>query len=274
MLSFQQLLGNSVEMRMSQPIAASNKKISKGGRGPPSSGHKLPTPKISPEDIIALAALVKKQGVAIKAMSKPPLTLARKRGDFERIGDGVDRTWDGIKRLLNVERKCYESPGASVSPNQSGAVVDFTAAIAQGDTDATRDGDSIKVLLLRLNLAPTLNTLGSAEQRVKILIVQANDEAMSATQLNNLDGTAYSPLGHSAWDYKSQYRVLMDHVFVLDGEHQTHLERRVIKVDRHVQYNNATTTVNSGALLMYHSSGSASNAPTLDYTFTLEFVDN
>ena len=224
------------------------------------------------EDVAALASLVKKQGKQLASMSKT--SVAARRGGFGDIGDGVDKAYEGIKRLLNIELKSMETGGATVSPAQTGASVDFTALITQGDGDANRDGDSIKLVRFHLKMSAQPNSGGLVSQFVRVMVVRSHDEAVTPSQAINVDATAYTHVGLRNWDYKGQMEVLFDHCFVMDVYHPTHLKSIVIELNKHTQFNAGTATVNNGAIQLLYWSTATTLLPSLTYQAALEFVDN
>jgi hypothetical protein len=249
-----------------------NRKSSRG-RAPRKQKRAATRPKgpIRPEEVAALATLVRRQGQQLATMSKP--TLVR-RGGFGMIGDGADRAYEGIKRLLNIELKSMETGGFVVSPAQTGTSVDFTALITQGDGDQNRDGDSIKLVRLLLDLSAQPNSGGLVSQFVRVMVVRSHDEAVTPSQVINVDATAYTHVGLRNWDYKGQYTCLWDHCFVMDAYHPTHRKQLSFELNSHVQFNAGTATVNNGAIQLLYWSTATSLLPSLTYQAALEFVDN
>ena len=208
----------------------------------------------------------------LASMSKS--TSTGRKGGFGEIGDGVDKAYEGIKRLLNIELKSYESGGATVSPAQTGVSVDFTSGISQGLGDAQRSGDSIKLVRLLLDMSAQPNSGGLVSQFVRVMVVRSHDEAVTPSQVINVDATAYTHVGLPNWDYKGQYQVLFDHCFVMDQYHPTHRKCIVLELNSHTQYNAASTTVNNGAVQLLYWSTATTLLPSLTYQAAIEFVDN
>jgi hypothetical protein len=146
--------------------------------------------------------------------------------------------------------------------------------IAQGVTDITRVGDSLKVLRLSMNYQFSMNSTANGTQFCWVSIIRANDEIMTAAQLNTLDGNAYAYLGDPAWDYKDQYRILWQKRHVVDPEHQSLIGRADLTLNDHAQYNAGGNTLNSGSIFMAIWSSSTTNNPDFGYVLQVEFVDN
>jgi hypothetical protein len=223
-----------------------------------------------------LASVVAQQHLAMQAMQKTPagLSLYRGRSDLGDLGDGIDQSIRSIKRLLNTEVKCFQAAGANITPTTTGTITDFLSGISQGVTDITRVGDSLKVLRLTMNFMFEMNSTANGTQIVWVAIIRANDEIMTAAQLNTLDGNAYAYLGDAPWDYKDQYRVLWQKRLEVDPERQAIVKRVDLKLNDHAQYNAGGNTLNSGSIFMAIWSNSTTNNPNFGYVLGVEFVDN
>jgi hypothetical protein len=240
-------------------------------------GKSLPEGKAKSDAALQhLASVVVKQQQTLQAMQKTPAGLAMYRGrsDLGDLGDGIDQSIRSIRRLLNTEVKCFQAAGANITPTTTGTIADFLSGIAQGVTDITRVGDSLKVLRLTMNYQFSMNNTAAATQFCWVAIIRANDEIMTAAQLNTLDGNAYAYLGDLAWDYKDQYRVLWQKRLEVDPEHQSLIGRVDLKLNDHAQYNAGGNTLNSGSIFMAIWSNSTTNNPDFGYVFQVEFVDN
>lgn len=242
----------------------------------PSSRKKGTPPATTEATLQKLASVVAQQQQAMRAMQKLPSGLPQFRGrsDLGDLGDGIDKSIRSIRRLLNAEVKCFQAAGANITPTTTGTITDFLSGIAQGVTDITRVGDSMKVLRLSVNYQFSMNNTAAATQFCWVAILRANDEIMTAAQLNTLDGNAYAYLGDFAWDYKDQYRVLWQKRLVVDPEHQSLIGRVDLKLNDHAQYNAGGNTLNSGSIFMAIWSNSTTNNPDFGYVLQVEFVDN
>ena len=262
--------------RMSKAERAVVKKI----RGPPrkQKGARLRKPRSTNTGVALqeLASVVAQQHHVLATMQASPLgaSLFKGRSDLGDLGDGVDKSIRAIKRMLNTEVKCFQAAGANITPTTTGTITDFLSGIAQGVTDITRVGDSLKVLRLTMNYNFQMNSTANGTQVCWVAILRANDEIMTAAQLNTLDGNAYAYLGDYAWDYKDQYRVLWEKRILVDPEHQAHVGRVNLRLNDHAQYNAGGNTLNSGSIFMAIWSNSTTNNPDFGYVLQVEFVDN
>lgn len=229
-----------------------------------------------------LASVVAQQHLMLKSIHASPLgpSLLKSvpprdgRSDLGDLGDGVDRSIRAIRRMLNTETKCFDAAGATITPTTTGTITDLTSGIAQGVTDITRVGDSMKVLRLVLNATVTMNVTAASEQFIWVMLIRSSDEIMTAAQLNTLDANAYAHLGEPTWDYKDQYRILWSRRIHVDPEHQSKILLADLKLNDHVQYNAGGNTVNSGCIFMAMWSNSTTNNPSFSYVFRMTYVDN
>jgi hypothetical protein len=259
-----------------QDASSSSKRAVRASSPRPSTRKKGSSSNTTEATLQKLASVVAQQHQAIKAMQKVPQGLAafKGRSDLGDLGDGIDKSIRSIRRLLNAEVKCFQAAGANITPTTTGTITDFLSGIAQGVTDITRVGDSLKVLRLSMNYQFSMNSTANGTQFVWVAIIRASDEIMTAAQLNTLDANAYAYLGDPPWDYKDQYRVLWQKRLVVDPEHQAILGRADLKLNDHAQYNAGGNTLNSGSIFMAIWSSSTTNNPDFGYVLQVEFVDN
>ena len=208
------------------------------------------------------------------AFKHVPALFREGRSDLGDLGDGVDRSIKAIRRMLNVEVKAFQAAGTAVQPTTTGTVQDFLSGISQGITDAQRIGDSIKILRVRLEFMFEMNSTAAATQAIWVMICRANDEIMTAAQLNTVDANAYAYLGQRRWDNKDQYRVLWERRMVVDPEHQAIIGTIDLKLNDHVQYEAAGNVINSGSIFLAIWSNSTTNNPNFGYVLQVEYVDN
>lgn len=161
------------------------------------------------------------------------------------------------------------------SPDYSGAVVDLMA-ISNGDTDITRDGDSIYIKSVQWRF---VNALADSYNIVRMLFFQYNqdntptvDDILSPTWTGDPMGV-HSPYRH---DTKSTYKILSDRTVLLDADDATALTTGYLKSGfrtRKVQYIGGTTTgINKIWLLVITDSSSVAN-PSTKGVVRLRFSD-
>lgn len=187
---------------------------------------------------------------------------------------GVQR----LSRLVNVEVKKFDAVVASgTAVNSTGSAYPLHE-IAQGDTDQTRDGNSIKPLsnLLSIQLA---NNATAVNTRLRVLLVKDLQQIADTTPAVSdvLDGSVASfvdaPLNNLA---VGRFKILKDRTFTL-----TTVSAPVInfkwytKLYGHIRYNGtASTDVQKGGLYLLFVSDQATNTPTMGFNTRLSFTDN
>jgi hypothetical protein len=81
-----------------------------------------------------------------------------------------------VKRLLNVEFKCKDLHDGGLTFSQTGTIHQISN-IGQGDTENTRDGSSIKIKSLEINLCYKMHssvTFGTVCRTILVLDTQTN----------------------------------------------------------------------------------------------------
>ncbi len=246
------------------------------GRVPRKQNRRKVQPPVQSHALKELTSIVAKQHLQMQALHQSPVgqALLRDRSDLGDLGDGIDKSIRSIRRMLNTEVKCFQAAGANIAGTTTGTITDLLSGIAQGVTDITRVGDSIKVLRLTMHYNFQMNATAAGTQVVWVAIIRANDEIMTAAQLNTLDGNAYAYLGDYPWDYKDQFRVLWQRRIEVDPEHQAVIGNVNLRLNDHAQYNAGGNTLNSGSIFMALWTNSTTNNPDFGYVFQLQFVDN
>lgn len=191
--------------------------------------------------------------------------------DFARQGYYLAKR---LKRLINVEVKFHDvDQTAGVTTASTGIVHDLTV-IAQGDTQLTRNGSSLKPL--HFSLKGTINqnsTQPTASVRC-ILFRGKLENGTTPTVTTYLESASiYAQINH---DNKFQHNTLMDKTFVLTNVGSN---RRVPfnieqKLFGHVNYDDATTTIEAGGLYLLLITDNTSLTPVVTYYSRMTFTDN
>lgn len=196
------------------------------------------------------------------------------------VGQIASSAWRGVKylkTLVNSEVKKLDQTGTGTLTETTAGVLHLTA-IAQGDTDASRDGNS--VLLKYGTIRGTLvhNSAGDAQQFCRLLVFQdkqqVSDTAPTLSPL--LEGTYpyIAPLNN---ENLGRFTVLYDRMFTLDAEHQAlTFKINLNLVGKHVRFNGANTTdvQKNGLYFGFIGSQATSNYPTITYYTRIGYHDN
>lgn len=182
-----------------------------------------------------------------------------------------------LKRMVNVEVKKFDAVVASTNITSTGAVYPLHE-MAQGDTDQTRDGNSIKPLynLLKINL---VNNATAVNTRVRLLLVkdlqQVADTTPAVTDIldNSVASLVDGPLNNAT---VGRFKVLIDKTYTMTSVAKPVLNPKwYTKLFGHIRFNGAASTdIQKGGLFLVAVSDQATNYPTFSFNTRLGFTDN
>lgn len=209
--------------------------------------------------------------------------FGRRRGRFGvpwwkrkySVGDLAHTAWRGVrylKGLVNSETFKFDT-STTVNPSSTGAVVHLTA-IAQGDGDSDRNGNSVFSRSLYIRGIMTKNA-SATTTFLRVLIVRDNQQVGDGTPgvtdiLESAANTA--PLNSNT---VGRFTVLWDRIFALDSDKLTDQFVRFIPMRYHIRYNgSAGTDIQKGGLYLVHLSDQATNTPSLNFHARVGYHDN
>lgn len=195
----------------------------------------------------------------------------------------ADMAYSGYKlavklaRYVNAEEKFHDATLTGSTVDYTTGVVSTLNAISQGDTDETRDGDSVKITRITGSIQCSGNA--AANTIVRYWIVW--DPMNTITTLANFwdTGSATAVLGNKDHDHRFQTRVLFDskpRALVVANDSYVRIRPINLKIFKHTQFEAGTTTINSGAIKLFAISdqANASNEPTLRAQLRVHYIDN
>lgn len=177
--------------------------------------------------------------------------------------------------LVNIEMK-HQDISNNVTPSRTGTI-QILNAIPQGDTDVSRDGDSLKMQHYSLHGRITHNSSSvQAGQQVRVMIIFDDQVKVgTAADVLNQTTTQYAVLSHKDYDKRFQTKVLYDRTFLVNPQRPDMIFNINLNINKHTQYEAGTTTVNTGSLkMLYISDEGSANLPGFEYTSRLTFTDN
>lgn len=181
-------------------------------------------------------------------------------------------TW--VAGMVNAESKHFDYTVSAATANYTGTIVTLCEP-AQGISDSQREGDSIKMqnLTFRANIARVADDI----VRLIIFFDKTNIITTGAMMLEN-NGTALAVLSGKEEDNKFNSKILYDRTFVLTGANTSNYKiDKVIKINQHVQFAEASTTIKTGALKMLiigsYANASGNNA-TYNVVSRCTYLDN
>lgn len=197
-------------------------------------------------------------------------------GDLARYAySGVKR----LKRLVNVEQKKADT-NIGLTPTDAKTdttYVSHLTAIAQGDTDQTRSGNSIKPLSLYVQGFVSKHASATATT-VRMLIVR--DKMQTADSIPGTGTIIDSDAGYQINaplnnETVGRFDILKDVKILVDSQTPKRLFKYFITLDGHIRYNGATSgDIQKNGLFCCLVSDEATNTPTVAYTSRLTFADN
>lgn len=175
-----------------------------------------------------------------------------------------------VARLVNIETKeANKYNSGTITYNAT--IISMVDQVAQGITDNTRVGDSIKVQKLTLK-GKIQNTGSSANSQVfrLLLVNDKSNTGAPSTDLFEDSGSNYAPWSKKNPDNKYKTQVLYDSG-IINTVGDTSSSVKIIDItvtpNMHVQYTAGTQSVASNNLKWYLISDSASSA-TSSYLLT------
>lgn len=198
-------------------------------------------------------------------------------GQIASIAYGAYKGVNYLRGLVNSEMKKHDVT-TSLLPSDAGAVLHLTD-IAQGDTDATRDGNSIFLRAINLRGNIVYNSTTAGIQYVTISIVmdkqQVSDTTPSWGDIYDTSGSAiFAHLNNAT---VGRFSVLYSKTFTLDGVNKIATVFKINKSFRHhVRYNGTASTdiQKGGVYFVYSSNVPTTNFPSINLTSRASFHDN
>lgn len=181
-----------------------------------------------------------------------------------------------VYRFVNTEIKFHDvTTTATAIPNTG--TINGLSAVAQGDGQSTRDGDSLKPLHLTIRGSVTNNTTNNRTTLARIIVFrgkQENGVGFSATDILETS-TVYSPKNYTD---RFRTKILMDKVIPVPPNNNNSYSPKLwnfsTKIIGHVNYSAASTSIEDGGIYILYLSDQATNPPTMDYYARLTYVDN
>lgn len=179
-----------------------------------------------------------------------------------------------VKRLVNVEKKKHTIQ-YSTTPSTSGSL-QAASQIAQGDSEIQRDGNSVKATLFSLNYTLTQHASATATF-ARVMMIRDNQQIADTTPA--VIDVLQSPSDINSFLNPStvgRFTIFYDQIHALSSNGNHTVSKRVnIPMQSHIRFNgSASTDVQKGGLYILQLSSEATNAPTLNGTLRVAYVDN
>lgn len=178
-----------------------------------------------------------------------------------------------LKDAVNVEYKRHNTQLSQADVDYDGSIY-YLNQISQGDTDLTRDGDSVKIqnLNLRYNIASSSQTFARV-----IVFWDKQDQIVNPGDFLETVGSGYAPNSAKNYDNRFRTKTLYDrkHNLSVGGGLQNIVDT-VIPINLHTQFYAGTTGIRTGALkiLMISERTPATNICAFSGLSYVTFTDN
>lgn len=186
-----------------------------------------------------------------------------------------------MRGMINCEKK-YHTAYTNFTVPTTGYIAALSM-IPQGDSNVTRDGNSVLARSLLLNIDVTKN-INVANTKMKIALVQDTgfaDNASSITASTIYDsalvGTQYAPLAPVALNTQGRYKVVRSFDFTLNSTYSTKRISEFIKLYTHLKFDGTAgdqTSLNRNCFYLVCISDEDTNMPSIEMVSKLGFYDN
>lgn len=185
--------------------------------------------------------------------------------------------------LINVEFK-YADDTQTLTPYVATPDFALLTGVPQGDSAASRDGNSVKITSLDLNVIVQPHT--SSPQRGTIRMVLVRDENSSTASIAPGDvyssavGAAPEILAQRNVSFTKRYTILKEKIVTIDpnnGPAEKYVQMHLTFVGQHLKFNGiAATNQTDGKiyLLCYSNMTALGQAPQITYSSRIRFIDN
>ena len=178
-----------------------------------------------------------------------------------------------LRGLINVEHQKVDFTVVNGAQSTTPTITHVTA-IAVGDAEGSRTGNSILAKYIYLKGSLLLNTSANATKIRFVLLrdkQQIADTAPSYTDVYEAANT----LSFLNKLTVGRFDILWDKNYDLDANNPQALMDKYIRLNSHVRYNGtASTDQQKGALYCMVISDQATNTPTLSIAARLMYIDN
>ncbi len=203
----------------------------------------------------------------------------RKKYSVEDIARVAYTGVQQLRQLVNTEFKLIDTY-VSNSPNNSTVDNTFVSSlcdIAEGDTESTRSGLSIKLQQLTIR-GHLVKHATPTETVVRVLVIKDMRQTPStrpATSTILETATGYLVNNMLNWSYSGRFKVLADIRLITTTDTPVALFELDIPLKGHITYSGATSaTYESNGHFLVAMSDQSTNVPSLTWSSRLTFTDN
>jgi hypothetical protein len=181
--------------------------------------------------------------------------------------------------LVNIETKYVDVIG-SITPSQSGGIAALHL-LAQGVTENTRVGNSIKVHRFSFKAVLAMSSSTTQASTYRILIVRdMENNGVTPTGADVLEsvGSSDAPKSHPNFDNKKRFSLLFDELMQLNAaSNATAIINVEIPLEKHIEYRGTTAASGSnaeGSMFCLIFTNEATNVGSFSVASRLEYTDD
>lgn len=178
-----------------------------------------------------------------------------------------------LKSIVNVEHHKVDTTVISGTQNTT-PLVSHVTAIATGDTEGSRSGNSILAKYLYLKTTFNLN-VSSNFSRIRLVVVRDKQQiADTAPAMTDVYESA-STIAFVNKNTVGRFDILLDKMVSLDSRNPQIVWDKYIRLQSHVRFNGtASTDQQKGAIYVMLVSDQTTNLPSAAVAARLCYVDN
>jgi len=205
------------------------------------------------------------------------------KDNFDEVADmarSAYRIGQEIKDTINTEHKQFVVAQTSTSVTSSGSILATVQSMAQGDDSNQRVGDSIKCQNLTLRWTGEVSSASNVARLRLIIFWDEANVITSVAQFLQYVGSFQSVISGKVYDNRFLSKVLYDKTMTINKQITSAsgyfpIREKIIKINKHTQFDTSTTTVVTGALKMLAISDNVS-ASVVNITFNalLSYTDD
>lgn len=212
-----------------------------------------------------------------RSLRKPDPWYRKKYNAMELASKAAQGVWY-LKGLVNSELKVHS---ASVNQNiDYNGILDNLTLIAQGDTETTRDGNSI--FLRYVNIKGRVaysSSINPSTVRLMVLIDTSQDPAtttVSDVVAASTTGTVFAPIAPlNKNSGVGRFKILYSKLFTVSEYRPTQAYEINLDLRHHVKYDGATaTSLKKGSVYFLQISDKTTDVPANMYYSRVKFHDN
>lgn len=202
---------------------------------------------------------------------------APRRITYGQIGSKIYADVKRLKRLVNVEFKHIDAASSATTANPSGGLGPIPLSpISIGDTNVTRDGNSVKAQYLSVRCSAEINQTTAEDVNLRYVLVKASFGENITPILSDIldDGTAFQDFRNV--NQSLGYKILWDKTVSLSAAGKAKsLVQFNGKLSHHLKFDGSAGTDHTyGQLWLFTFDDATTNHPTLIVQSRMRFTDN